>query len=166
MNSRLALLAVLTLTLFLSACAPQAGGDPAAAAAAIQAADEQWSAAAGKKDLEATLAFYAADAVLLPPNAPIAKDPKSIRENWVPLLGPNTSISWKVSKVEAANSAELGYVYGTYSLTLPDPQSGSPVSDTGKMVEVWKKQPDGKWKCIVDTFNSDLPPAPAPESKK
>ena len=35
--------------------------------------------------------------------------------------------------------------------------------DRGKLVEVWKKQPDGKWKVIVDAFNTDLP---APEAAK
>jgi ketosteroid isomerase-like protein len=34
--------------------------------------------------------------------------------------------------------------------------------DKGKYVEIWKKQPDGSWKCAVDMFNSDLPAAPAP----
>jgi len=32
-------------------------------------------------------------------------------------------------------------------------------------VEIWKKQSDGKWKCAVDTYNSDLPAAPAPAAK-
>jgi ketosteroid isomerase-like protein len=31
------------------------------------------------------------------------------------------------------------------------------VNDTGKFLEVWKKQADGKWKCVADTYNSDLP---------
>jgi ketosteroid isomerase-like protein len=38
-----------------------------------------------------------------------------------------------------------------------DDGKGQPVHDTGKILEIWKKQPDGKWKCIVDTWNSDLP---------
>ncbi len=126
------------------------------------------SAAAAKNDLEGTLAFDADDAVLLPPNAPIAREPKSIRESWAGLLGPNAAVAWKVSKVEVARSGELGYLYGTYSLAIRDPKRGPPVSDTGKLVEIWKKQADGKWKCIVDTYNSDLPaaPAPAPAVKK
>jgi ketosteroid isomerase-like protein len=148
-------------------CAPPAAVDSRAAdAAAIQAADEQWSAAASKNDLARTVAFYADDAVLLPPNAPIAKDQKSIRETWAAMLGPGTTVSWKVSKAEAAKSGELGYLHGTYSLSMKDPKGGPPVNDTGKMVEIWKKQADGTWKCIVDTFNSDLPASPAPESKK
>jgi uncharacterized protein (TIGR02246 family) len=135
-------------------------------AAAIQALDEQWSATAAKNDREGTVGFYADDAVLLPPNAPIAKDRKSIRESWAGLLGPNTAVAWKVSKVEVAKSGELGYLYGTYSLAIRDPKGGAPVSDTGKLVEIWKKQADGKWKCIVDTYNSDVPAPPAPEAKK
>jgi ketosteroid isomerase-like protein len=150
-----------------SSCAPSAAVDNRAAdAAAIQAADEQWSAAAAKNDLAGTLAFYADDAVLLAPNAPIAKDQNSIRQTWAAMLGPGTAVSWKVTKAEASKSGELGYLYGTYSLSMKDPKGGPAVNDTGKMVEIWKKQADGKWKCVVDTFNSDLPATPAPEPKK
>jgi len=61
-----------------------------------------------------------------------------------------------------AKSGELGYLYGTYELSMQEPV----VHDTGKMVEVWKKQADGKWKCIVDTFNSDLPVPGSTDGKK
>ena len=90
--------------------------------------------------------------MLLPPNAPIATDRKSIRESWAGLLGPNTAVSWKVSKVEVAKSGELGYLYGTYSLSIQDPKGGPPVRDTGKLVEIWKKQVDGKWKCVAEVL--------------
>ena len=163
------LLFLVPLVFVAPSCAPSAGpGNRAADAAAIQALDEQWSATAAKNDVDGTVAFYADDAVLLPPNAAIATDRKSIREGWAGLLAPGTALSWKVSKVEVAKSGELGYLYGTYSVSIQDPKGGPPIHDTGKMVEVWKKQADGKWKCIVDTYNSDLPaaPAPAPEAKK
>ena len=168
MKIRAALLLVeIPSALVVTSCAPPATGDtPAAEASAIRALDEQWSATAAKNDLDGTVAFYADDAVLLAPNAPIATDRKSIRESWAGLLGPNTAVSWKVSKVEVAKSGELGYLYGTYSLSIQDPKGGPPVRDTGKLVEIWKKQADAKWKCIVDTYNSDLPATPAPEAKK
>jgi len=161
------LLVLISCAFAATSCGPSATNDGGAAdAAAIQALDELWSATAAKNDLEGTVAFYADEAVLLPPNAPIASDRKSIRESWAELLGPNTAVAWKVSKVEVAKSGELGYLYGTYSLSIKDPKGGAPVSDAGKLVEIWKKQADGKWKCIVDTYNSDLPAAPAPEVKK
>lgn len=155
---------VSTFLLFSCAAPPPPPVDTAAAEAAIKALDEQWSATAGKNDVDGTVAFYSDDAVLLPPNSPIATDKKAIRDSWAGLLGPNTAVSWKVTKVEVAKSGELGYLYGTYELTIKDPKA--PVSDKGKILEIWKKQADGKWKCIVDTYNSDMPlPAP-PEPKK
>jgi ketosteroid isomerase-like protein len=168
MQMRTALFLFLLTSAFLNvSCAPSASVDSRAAdAAAIQALDEQWSATAARNDLAGTVAFYADDAVLLPGNAPIAKDQKSIRASWAGLLGPNTVVSWKVSKVEVAKSGELGYLYGTYELSIKDAKGGPPVRDIGKLVEIWKKQADGKWKCIVDTYNSDLPVPDAPEAKK
>jgi ketosteroid isomerase-like protein len=127
------------------------------AEAELRALDEQWSATAARNDLDGTVAFYADDAVLLPPNEPIATDKKSIRNSWAGLLGPNTAVSWKWSKIEVAQSGELAYIYGSYTLTIGASSVSGPVNDTGKFLEVWKKQPGGKWKCIVDTYNSDLP---------
>ena len=153
--------------LLTSSCAPPAAPDTRAAdEAAIRTLDEQWSATAAKNDLDGTVSYYSADAVLLPPNAPIAKDQKSIRESWAGLLGPNTAVSWKVSKVEVANSGDMGYLYGTYQLSIRDPKGGPAFNDTGKILEIWKKQSDGQWKCAVDTFNSDLPVPAVPEVKK
>ena len=134
--------------------------------AAIRVLDEQWSAIAAKNDLEGTLAFYSDDAVLLPPNSPMAADKKSIRESWAGLLGPNTSLTWKASKIEVAKSGEMGYLYGTYQLSIKDPKGGPVMNDTGKILEVWKKLSDGKWKCIVDTYNSDIPVPVVPAMKK
>lgn len=148
-------------------CGPAPAPDTRAAEeAAIRALDEQWSATAAKNDLDGTVSYYSSDAVLLAPNAPIATDAKSIRESWAGLLGPNTTVSWKVTKVEVAKSGELGYLYGTYQLAIKDPKGGPTFNDTGKIMEIWKKQSDGKWKCIVDTYNSDIPLPPATEAKK
>ena len=108
MKIRTALLLVVIPSAFVAtSCAPSATSDSRAAdASAIQALDEQWSATAARNDIEGTVAFYADYAVLLPPNAPIARDRKSIRESWAGLLGPNTAVAWKVSKVEVAKSGE------------------------------------------------------------
>ena len=167
MLRRFVQLTLIACALLASSCSPPTAPDTRAAEeAAIRTLDEQWSATAAKSDLDGTVAFYSEDAILLPPNAPIAKDPKSIRDSWAGLLGPNTSVSWKVSQIEVAKSGELGYLHGTYQLSIKDPKGGPAINDTGKLLEVWKKQSDGKWKCIVDTYNSDLPAPAIPEGKK
>jgi ketosteroid isomerase-like protein len=132
----------------------------AADEAALRDSDGQWAKTAASKDVEGTIAFYSDDALVLPPNAPLTSDKQAIRAVWTELLAPGTSLSWQANKIEVARSGDLGYVTGAYQASLKDAQ-GKPVSDQGKFLEVWKKQPDGKWKCIVDTYSSDLPlPAP------
>jgi ketosteroid isomerase-like protein len=66
--------------------------------------------------------------------------------------------------VEVANSGDLACLSGTYDVTMND-SNGKPINDHGKYVEVWEKQPDEKWKCGTDIWNSDLP-ASAPAEKK
>ncbi len=123
--------------------------------------DDQWSATAGAKDLEKTVAFYSEDAMVLPPNASAATSKEAIRRVWQDLLAsPGLTISWKTTKVEVAKSGDLACLSGTYDLTMND-ASGKPINDHGKYVEVWEKQSDGKWKCGTDIWNSDLPAAPS-----
>jgi uncharacterized protein (TIGR02246 family) len=127
--------------------------------------DDQWSTAAGAKDLEKTVSFYSEDAVVMPPNASAATSKEAIRKVWQDLLGsPGLVISWKTTKVEVAKSGDLACLSGSYDLTMND-ASGKPVNDHGKYVEVWEKQPDGKWKCGTDIWNSDLPASASTEKK-
>ena len=56
------------------------------------------------------------------------------------------------------------YAYGTYQLSFTDPKAGT-IAYNGKVLEIWKKQPDGAWKCIVDTWSSDNPAQPPPPAK-
>ena len=99
------------------------------------------------------------DAVVLPPNDKTVTGKDNIRKPIAELLGlPSLSISWTPTKVEVAKSGDLAYLYGTYRLSATGPD-GKPMDDHGKMLEIWKKQADGNWKCIVDTWSSDLPAA-------
>jgi ketosteroid isomerase-like protein len=152
----------LTLLMLASSCSQQMPDTRAADESAIRDQDAQWSKAAGANDLESTVSFYSDDASLLPPNAPIAVAKQAIRASWASMLGPGVSISWQVSKVEVARSGDLAYLIGVYQMTTSKDPQGKPVTDHGKLVEVWKKQPDAKWKTVADIFNSDLPPAPPP----
>ena len=157
---------VLTLTLGLATSAVCLAGNTKAEQA-LRDADAAWSKAAGSKDLDKTMSYYSADAIVLPPNAAIATTKEEIRKIWQDMLASSgLVISWKATKVEVAKSGDLGFVSGTYELTMND-ASGKPVNDRGKYVEVWEKKADGKWKCGTDTWNSDLPAsAPAPAENK
>ncbi len=144
---------IVILTLGLAAAAACLAEDPKIEGA-LRDLDEQWSKAAGAKDVDKTVSFYSDDAVVMPPNAASATTKEAIRALWKDLLT-DTKISWKTKKVEVAQSGDLACLSGTYEVTLNDP-SGKSVNDRGKYVEVWEKQADGTWKCGVDIWNSDL----------
>lgn len=151
----------LFLFLFTTACQQQSTPDTRAADdAAIRQADADWAKAAASKNVDSTVSFYSDDAAVAPPNAPVATDKKAIRDMWSALLGPElVSITWEPTKIEVARSGDLAYLNGWYKMTMKDAK-GNSIDDKGKMVEVWKKQADGKWKCVSDIFNSDLPAMP------
>jgi uncharacterized protein (TIGR02246 family) len=131
-----------------------------AAEDAIRKIDADWVKAAQTKNPDAWMAFYADDAAVLPPNEKTARDRASIRKSVSGLLSlPGLNINWTPTKVEVAKSGDVGYLYGTYEMTFTD-SSGKQAKDSGKMVEIWKKQADEKWKCIVDMWSSDLPVTP------
>jgi ketosteroid isomerase-like protein len=132
---------------------------------ALRDTDAAWSKAAESKDLDKTLSYYSDDATVLPPNAAAATTKEAIRKLWQDMFAtPGFVISWKATKVEVAKSGDLGFVNGTYEVTMND-ASGKPVTDKGKYVEVWEKKADGKWKCGTDTWNSDLPASASAETK-
>lgn len=163
------LVILLALSLLSSACQSQSqtGADTRAAdEATLKNLDAEWSKAAGAKDVDKTVSYYADDAIVLPPNSPALTSKEAIRAMWKGMLSaPGFSGGWKATKVEVARSGDLGYLTGTYEITQND-VAGKPMNDKGKLLEVWKKQADGSWKCVADMFSSDLPPvAPATETK-
>jgi ketosteroid isomerase-like protein len=131
---------------------------PAADVAAVRQTDENWSKAAQSKKVDDWVAFYSKNAVLLPPNGKKVDSQEGIRNYIGELLGaPGLAINWQPTTVQVARSGDLAYTQGTYTLTVNDAH-GKPATDQGKTLEIWKKQGDGSWKCIVDMWSSDLPP--------
>jgi len=138
--------------LFIAACAAQMPVDDSAAEALTQL-DDDWSMAASTKDAAKVASFYAIDAVAYPPNAPVANGREAAQKIWEDYFAlPDFSISWRTT--HAGSSGNLGYTTGTYEDSYTDPD-GNTVHDIGKYVCIWKKQADGSWKAIHDTWNVD-----------
>ena len=136
--------------------APKAAVNKTAEESALRAADTAWSEAAGKKDAEAVASFMTEDGTQLPPNAPAAKGREATKKEWSNLFAmKDFELKWEPTMVQVAESGELGYTNGTYTLSFTDPKAGK-ITDKGKYLEVWKKI-DGKWKCYLDMYSSDNP---------
>jgi ketosteroid isomerase-like protein len=96
---------------------------------------------------------YTEDATVLPPNSPALQGWDAIKSY---ILTEGTVSDFKVEMLEIEGRGDLAYVRGTYSMTVAPPGASGPTKDTGKYIEIWRKQADGSWKVIRDIFNSDL----------
>jgi uncharacterized protein (TIGR02246 family) len=125
-------------------------------ASAIRQLDRRFMSAAASKDAKTLAnAFYAADAVLMPPNAPLVKGRAAIQKFFQGLLDAGAAgVTLKTTKIEA--DGRLAYGRGTYSFSRPGPD-GNLTRDIGKYVVVYRRQKDGGWRAIADIFNSDQP---------
>jgi len=116
------------------------------AVALAHATDKDWAAY--------TRAYYAPDAVVMPPNTTAVKGHEAIASFFesFPLLS-----EVKFDQIEVDGACGLVYVWGTYSLKMSPTDADTPTTDSGKYIEIWRKQEDGSWRVALDIFNSDLP---------
>jgi ketosteroid isomerase-like protein len=136
---------------------------------ALLALDGEWSRTT--KDINKFLSYYAADASVYPQGMPIATGSEAIREAFTKMMSmPGFAVQWSATKADVSASGDLGYTAGSYQMSMNN-AAGTPVTEKGKYVTVWKKQSGGQWKVTEDIFNADAPPPPpapavAPKSKK
>lgn len=134
----------------VTACKTTPAPDPARDEAAIRAADARWLAAAQAHDLEGSLSYWSDDAILMTSGAPAMAGKEAIRRYVVGAFAMRDfSISWATDRVWVAKSGDLAYATGTtrISMTTPD---GKPFVEHDNAVTVWRKEPDGTWKCVAD----------------
>jgi ketosteroid isomerase-like protein len=103
---------------------------------------------AGDAD-QLTSSFYTEDAHLLPPNHPMVTGQSQIRDTIRALLESGLG-GLAIRPARITSSGDFAYVIGAFSLERPTP-------DTGKYLEVHRRQADGSWRCVADMFSSDLP---------
>jgi ketosteroid isomerase-like protein len=102
-------------------------------------------------------AYYAPDAMMMPPNGPIVQGRDAIA-TFMQSFGTLTSLSFEVQELEGAG--DMAWSRGAYTLMFRPPGDTVTITDRGKYLEIWKKQSDGSWRVTRDIFNSDMPAEP------
>lgn len=114
----------------------------------VQALEAEFMRHARAKDAAAlTQAFYAEDAQLLAPGAPLVRGKAAIRDFWTAFLQVAGDVM--LDAHDSSASGDLAYCVGRY-----DGEIGG-VRQQGKYVVVLRRQADGGYKAIVDAFNAD-----------
>jgi uncharacterized protein (TIGR02246 family) len=158
-------LAPFALALLLFGCAQAPSSAPpdtrAADEKAIRDMETAWVAEFAAKDIDKIVAHYADDGTLLLSNAPTMSGKDAIRAGMkMAIDDPNFALDLKTVKVYVSKD-DLAYSQGTYSYKGTDSKTKKVIAETGRYVEVYKKQADGSWKVVEDINSPEAPAAPA-----
>lgn len=145
--------------LLLTACgqAPEQQTDMDQVKSEIQAIENAWAEALNNRDVDALMAMYADDAVILPNNGPMQSGKDAIRkelEREFAMMPAGLNYTFQTADI--FGNADLVTEIGTS--TMKD--AGGNVTGTGKYTCVFEKQ-DGKYLVVREIYNNDKGDAPS-----
>lgn len=149
------------------ACAPKAFNANEESRKVLQR-DAEWSAmSSAGKDTDGVVAFWSENAVVSLQGVPEMRGRTAIRQFVAESFKtPGFNIHWKSDHVEFSPDGKMAYTQSLVETTAPGP-TGTLVKTPGRGVVIWRLEPDGVWRCVMDISN-DLPaspPPPAPPAK-
>ena len=118
--------------------------------------DADWASLSSEgQEIERILSFWTDDARVYPPGLPVLHGKAALRSYVENALGiPGFHITWSSIDAFLSPDGELGYVLSVNAVTLPG-AGGQLVTTRGRAVTVWRREPDGEWRCAVDIWNED-----------
>jgi ketosteroid isomerase-like protein len=137
---------------------PSAGQDRAKLKTEVARMEDAFCAMAAERGLLAAFQHFAA-----PDVAFIDTDPRQWRGPAAVLerIGPDqpgVKLTWSASFTDVSDDGTLGFNYGRYESRRTGPDGKESVH-TGWFLTIWKRQPDGSWKYVMDNGAPDRPAA-------
>jgi ketosteroid isomerase-like protein len=131
---------------------PHAGPE---AKEALLRTDREWAAVASEgKDIERILSYWSEDATVYPAGAPVVRGKSALRQYVRESLAiPGFNISWRSDFVSVSADGTLGYATGD-NLVVMTGADGKLIRIPGRGVSLWSRDAEGRWKCILDIWNS------------
>ena len=105
-------------------------------------------------DAEGCVRHWDADGVLLPPNEPSVKGAEALL-SWYRAAFKEFSLDFHLSYDEIQVNGDWSFASGTDSGTVTPKAGGDPIEDSGKFLEIHRRQPDGSWKFARHMWSSD-----------
>lgn len=120
--------------------------------------DAQWAAAACEgRDVDRILSYWTEDAVVLAPGLPPVAGKAALRQYVEGSMQiPGFKITWTSTDVTFSSDATLAYMFSSNAVTMNAPD-GTPATTEGRAVTIWRREPDGEWRCAVDIWNARQP---------
>ena len=128
------------------------------ALAAMARTEREFAATCRKIGMrDSFLQFFANDALFFVPEPVNAKERLSARPS-VPFA--QRQLTWEPRLGDVASSGDLGWLTGPSELLIPDPSKPNAAPQHQVYLSVWRKQPAGDWKVIIDIGVAEPSAAP------
>lgn len=117
----------------------------------LLATDRAWSqVASAGQNADSILGYWTEDARVVAPGQATLEGKPAIRQMVTSSLAmPGFHVTWTPEAAVVARSGDLGYTTGTNEFTVPD-STGTLTKLPGRYLTVWRKEPDGRWRCVAD----------------
>jgi ketosteroid isomerase-like protein len=120
--------------------------------------DREFDKTTAERGVDGWVAYFAPNGSMIGDTSRPTTGPVEIRKAMEPLFKDSTfSLRWQPTKAEMLIPGVLGYTIGRY-VRLKRNKEGKLMKWTGSYSTIWKKQPGGTWKIILDTGESDGSP--------
>lgn len=149
------------LVSLLIICAASLAQAQQSARTAIEANTKQFTEAFNKGDAAAVANLYTTDARMLPPNSEMVEGRANIQKFWQGAITAGMKLE-SLETLHVETQGNIAVEIGRYTTTL-SVAGGTPTTDKGKYVVVWKRE-GGSWKLAVDIFNTSVPLVAVPKS--
>ena len=121
---------------------------------AIDQVREKHVAALNASDANAWVSEFTEDAVRMPPNAPADFGKEAIGAHAQGYLSRfRVKLAFDVDEVRVLD--EWAFERGEYSVVLDPSAGGSSLTDTGKYITLYKREPSGTWRIARDIWNTN-----------
>ena len=118
------------------------------------AAHGGYVAAINSNDVDTLMADLTDDIVYQAPGAAEVVGKAAVRE-WVAGYFGAYQTRWEKTSIGFTVSGDWAFERYTYKATDTDRKTGAVTTDVGKGINVFRREPDGKWRVAIDGWSSD-----------
>jgi ketosteroid isomerase-like protein len=115
----------------------------------------EWSKVAAEGNVEKTLDYWTDDATFILPR----QQPIKTKDNLRSMLQasyqmPGFKISWEPQSVVISECGDMAYMIEKSQASIND-STGHPIIEYHKTVKIWRKEPSGQWKNVIDIWTDE-----------
>jgi ketosteroid isomerase-like protein len=115
---------------------------------------EDYGRALKSGDVARIKSCWTDDLIVMPPNEPILTG-KEAFGSWMQNFFDRFIIQETLSPEEVETAGDWAFVRSSFTDVLIPKAGGEPIEDSGKSLDIYKRQPDGSWKLYRAMWNGN-----------